>query len=421
MIWGGAPPAVARPRSLAGGPRATAARKRWSRCHCTMSSPAGADSRDPASPEPMPVPVPSSPAARLGPWAPPRRRPSSPPRDGLPERVIVQSPRASSEARSGGNRRSRRPARSRRRRPDLCPVLLVIGRRVRSRSRRSLRPVPRSAPGDAVGQAGRVAEHGPSLEAGQQLGTGGDVRGHLRLAVGRRPVEVGGDGVLLVVQPLEQELQRLLRARGEPAELRAGLGIPAFQPVRCQKSSSASYAARRDVEADLVDAGRVAVRPVPGGGGWRRGAVTRQNVRPPGEVRTDVVVAGHDRGTEPDRVVHGRARVVDVDVEVHPGRPVADPLDPQVVVPSGGTSVANSSWSPRGADRRSRSPPPRKPPRRRSCRPGGRGTRSARRAHAPLPARTRCRSRRAPVARLRGWRAGAARHRVGRHRVRRRR
>ena len=44
--------------------------------------------------------------------------------------------------------------------------------------------------------------------AGDQLGAGRDVGGQLGLVVGGGPVDVGGDGVLLVVEPLDQELQR---------------------------------------------------------------------------------------------------------------------------------------------------------------------------------------------------------------------
>ena len=50
------------------------------------------------------------------------------------------------------------------------------------------------------------------LEAALHLGAGGHVRGHLGLVVGGGPVEMGGDRVLLVVEPLEQELERLVRA-----------------------------------------------------------------------------------------------------------------------------------------------------------------------------------------------------------------
>ena len=49
------------------------------------------------------------------------------------------------------------------------------------------------------------------LEAALHLRARGLVRGDLGLVVGGGPVEMGGDGVLLVVEPLEQQAERLLR------------------------------------------------------------------------------------------------------------------------------------------------------------------------------------------------------------------
>ena len=46
----------------------------------------------------------------------------------------------------------------------------------------------------------------------------------------------------------------------------------------------------------------------------------------------------------------GRDHVEDVQVEVDPGRTMVAALDPEVVVPVPGTSVANSSLTPRGGE-----------------------------------------------------------------------
>ena len=69
------------------------------------------------------------------------------------------------------------------------------------------------------------------LEAGLDLGAGRLVRGHLGLVVRRGPVEVRGDRALLVVEPLQEQLERLFRGGRQPAELRPGAGSRRRQPV----------------------------------------------------------------------------------------------------------------------------------------------------------------------------------------------
>src|SRR4051794_38868747 len=77
--------------------------------------------------------------------------------------------------------------------------------------------------GVAVGPPGPVAHDRPALRALELLGAEGDVPPGRGVAVLAGEVEVRGDGVLLVVEPLEQEGEGDRRRPGQPPELVVGV------------------------------------------------------------------------------------------------------------------------------------------------------------------------------------------------------
>ena len=80
----------------------------------------------------------------------------------------------------------------------------------------------RAAVGDAVRRPGGVAEHRPAAALGVEDGAEPHVAPYLRGPVVGGQVEVPADPAVRLVEPLQQELERLSLGPDQPAELRRG-------------------------------------------------------------------------------------------------------------------------------------------------------------------------------------------------------